>query len=68
MADEPEVATETTTIQEFTCVRCGFKYQKQHDYEPYLCHRCLRYIAKKVYTIMNQVVPSVSRPNNSGEI
>lgn len=54
---EPEVQP----LSEFTCERCGYHYQKQKDYSPFLCHRCLRYIGKKVYTLMNQIQPPVSR-------
>lgn len=48
-------------LPEFTCERCGYVYKKQKDYPPFLCHRCTRYISKKVYTVMQQVVPPVSR-------
>ena len=54
---------EITDVQEFTCERCGYKYKKQKDYAPFLCHRCTRYISKKVYTVMQQVVPPTSRPD-----
>ena len=46
----------------FTCERCGYIYKKQKDYAPFLCHRCTRYISKKVYTVMQQTIPPVSRP------
>lgn len=55
--------TPQTPLPEFTCERCGFVYHKQKDYAPFLCHRCTRYISKKVYTVMNQVVPPTSRPD-----
>lgn len=50
--------------QEYICERCGYHYKKQRDYAPFLCHRCTRYISKKVYTVMQQVVPPVSRADN----
>lgn len=58
MADEETV---TPALENFTCERCGYEYQKQKDYRPFLCHRCLRYIGKKVFTLMNQITPPVSR-------
>lgn len=52
-------------VQEFTCERCGYKYTKLKDYAPFLCHRCLRYIGKKVFTLMSQVQPPISRPESA---
>lgn len=54
--------------QTFTCERCGFVYQKLKDYEPYLCHRCLRFLGKKVYTMVHTIVPAMSRPKESAEV
>lgn len=46
----------------FTCQRCGFVYQKNFDHPPYLCHRCLRFLAKGVYSLYNKLQPSTSAP------
>lgn len=54
-------------LPEFTCDRCGYIYKKQKDYAPFLCHRCTRYISKKVYVIMTQIVPP-SHPAATEEI
>ena len=67
----PETDTEAPVVEEpkqFTCVRCGFVYQKLRDYEPYLCHRCLRFLGKKVYTMVHTIVPAMSRPTESAEV
>lgn len=62
----PESESETTVTNEsFTCERCGFVYQKQKDYAPFLCHRCLRYIGKKVWTISQTLQPAISRPERA---
>lgn len=63
MDDETE---ETTTespvvLQAFTCERCGFEYHKAKDYKPYLCYRCLKFLAKGVFRIYNQLQPATSR-------
>ena len=46
----------------YTCERCGFVFNKTYDRPPYLCYRCLRYIAKRVWTIVGTLVPATSRP------
>ena len=60
IVDEPVEAKANLTI--FTCIRCGFEYSKVFDYEPYMCYRCMRFIAKKVYITMNTIQPPLSRP------
>lgn len=67
MPDEEIEPVAEETI-EYTCVRCGYKYNKKHDYEPYLCHRCMRFIAKKVWTLIHTLVPPVSRPAETADI
>lgn len=47
---------------EYTCARCGYKYNKLFDYPPFLCYRCMRFIAKRMFTTMNTIQPIVSRP------
>ena len=47
---------------EYTCERCGYKYNKLFDYAPMLCYRCMRFIAKRMFTIMNTIQPVTSRP------
>ncbi len=41
----------------YTCERCGFEYNKVFDFHPYLCYRCMRYIAKRVFITMNTITP-----------
>lgn len=53
---------DTANLQEFQCERCGYRYKKINDYAPFLCYRCMRFIAKRVYAIMQQIQPTVSRP------
>lgn len=61
MPDEEEsVSTEET--KEYQCVRCGFKYHKKYDYEPFLCYRCLRFMAKKNWVIVHTIQPATSTP------
>lgn len=48
--------------QTFTCDRCGYRYQKQFDHLPYLCNRCMRFIAKKVWTAVHTIQPATSAP------
>lgn len=52
----------------YTCERCGFKYEKVFDYPPYLCYRCIRFIAKRVFTIMNTIQPTTSRAENPNDV
>lgn len=49
-------------VKTFTCVRCGFQYQKGFDYEPHLCNRCIRYLAKGVWKTVHQLQPATSTP------
>ena len=65
--DEDDATHEESPIQqpgliEYTCERCGYKYNKLFDYMPFLCYRCMRFIAKRVFTIMNTIQPPISRP------
>lgn len=50
-------------LTSYTCERCGFVYSKTYDYSPTLCYRCLRYIGKRTFIIMNTIQPSLSRPD-----
>lgn len=50
--DSPPIA-----LIEYRCKRCGFVYHKQFDFEPFLCYRCMRYIAKRVYIVMITITP-----------
>lgn len=54
--------TAEVTLIEYTCARCGYHYKKASDFEPHLCYRCMRFIAKKVFTVMNTIQPPTSRP------
>ena len=47
----------TIPLVEFTCERCGFIYNKQFDFPPFLCYRCMRFIAKRTYTTMQTITP-----------
>lgn len=63
MPDEIEETAEAAEIlQDYTCERCGFKYRKSFDYEPFLCYRCIRYMAKKTWTIVHTIQPTTSAP------
>ena len=42
---------------DYRCERCGFVYHKQFDFVPFMCYRCMRYIAKRVYITMNTITP-----------
>lgn len=59
--DEGPTDTATAALVEYTCERCGFKYHKAFDFKPFLCYRCMRFIAKRVFTTMNTITP-LSRP------
>jgi protein-arginine kinase activator protein McsA len=60
--DNPE--DQYDQLQSFTCERCGFTYRKTTDFHPYLCYRCMRYIAKRVFVTMNTITP-LSRPERT---
>lgn len=45
-------------LSSFTCERCGFIYQKVVDYPPHLCYRCMSFIAKRVWSIVQQIQPA----------
>ena len=66
--DEPTIVQlefQTSTpaeLQHHTCERCGYKFAKVFDYSPILCYRCMRFIAKRVFSIMGQIQPPTSRP------
>lgn len=62
---DPQTTQETpevVVLQPYVCDRCGFKYEKSFDYPPYLCYRCMRFIAKRVWTTIKTITPPVSRP------
>ena len=48
-------------LSEFICERCGYHYKKATDFAPYLCYRCMRFIAKKVFVVMHTIQPPTSR-------
>jgi len=52
----------TQVLIEYHCERCGFVYKKVFDFAPFLCYRCMRYIAKRDWTTANTIQPPVSRP------
>jgi hypothetical protein len=60
--DEETPADPKTTLITYQCERCGFVYNKVFDYPPLLCYRCMRFLAKRLYTIMHTIQPAVSRP------
>jgi len=62
MPDEEITAPTSEEPIEYTCVRCGFKYHKNYDFPPFLCYRCLRYMAKKVWIIVHTIQPPTSTP------
>ncbi len=75
-AAEPEDDSEDTNavntsapLTEYKRVRCSFVYHKNQDYEPYLCYRCMRFLAKRHWAITFQLIPSVSTASpNIGDI
>ena len=52
-----EIANLPVTLTAYTCERCGFEYSKAFDFTPYMCYRCMRYIAKRVFIIMQTITP-----------
>jgi hypothetical protein len=58
----PEHPNPQPGLIEYQCERCGYKYNKLFDYAPFLCYRCMRFIAKRMFTIMNTIQPPISRP------
>lgn len=52
-------------MHQYQCERCGFEYKKAFDYKPFLCYRCIRYIAKKTYTMMHTIQPTTSVADKS---
>lgn len=60
--DSEEVTDSPLVYTQFTCVRDGYVYSKTSDYEPYLCYRCMRFLAKRMWIIVHQLQPAVSRP------
>ena len=58
----PEETSELTVLVEYICERCGFHYNKGFDFAPFLCYRCMRFVAKRVFVTMNTITPPISRP------
>lgn len=56
MTNTPETYV-ATDLTKYVCERCGFEYHKVHDYAPFLCYRCMRFIAKRVFVTMNTITP-----------
>ena len=71
MPEEDEEVTPSGStpiaLQEFTCERCGYRYHKAFDFVPYMCYRCMRFIAKRVYVTLNTITP-LSRPEKTEDI
>lgn len=67
--EEVEVEEETAANvqQEFTCERCGYKYLKVFDKVPFLCNRCMRYLAKKMWIAVHTIQPPNSTPATPSE-
>ena len=59
-AGDEETAEISGETIKYTCERCGFEYNKAFDYKPWLCYRCIRYIAKRTFTIMYTIQPPTS--------
>lgn len=53
----PETPTTIVILNDYKCERCGFGYSKAFDFAPFLCYRCMRYIAKRMFVIMNTITP-----------
>jgi hypothetical protein len=54
-----ESPAEAPVMQSFTCQRpgCGFVYQREKDFEPYMCYKCMRFVAKSMFRIFYQIHP-----------
>jgi len=44
----------------FRCIRCGFVYQRENDFEPFLCYKCMRFLGKGAARNYLQLVPDHS--------
>ena len=64
---EDESPSTPDVLTEFTCDRCGYKYRKGFDFPPFLCYRCMRFLAKRLFTVMHTIQPPISRPK-TGDI
>lgn len=62
---EEKISVVSEELHHYKCERCGFEYDKSHDYMPFLCYRCIRYIAKKTWTMIHTIQPSTSTPEIS---
>ena len=60
--EETDATLDNLPLVDYQCERCGYRYRKQFDYTPTLCYRCMRFIAKRTYTIMHTIQPPTSRP------
>lgn len=60
--ETPSVAAPNVPLIRYTCERCGFEYNKVFDFAPFLCYRCMRFIAKRVFIVMNTITP-LGRPD-----
>ena len=45
----------------YECERCGYRYEKKDDFPPFLCYRCIRFIAKRTWTTVKTIQP-ISEP------
>lgn len=55
-------------LQHYTCERCGFVYTKVFDYPPFLCYKCLRFVAKRTVSTVRQITPQGYTHVETGEI
>lgn len=55
-------------VQEFTCIRDGFKYRRTKDYPPYLCNRCQRFLSKGLTKLWFQIQPPLSAPPKTEDV
>jgi len=64
MEDEQEHDSQSKLLDlhPYQCERCGYHYKKVFDYPPFLCYRCMRFIAKRSFVIMHTIQPPTSRP------
>lgn len=59
-SDDTPTINSSAPLTEYKCERCGFVYHKNQDYQPFLCYRCMRFLAKRHWAITFQIIPSVS--------
>lgn len=63
-----EEKTAKIDLQEYTCSRCGYKYHKVYDYPPFLCYKCMRFVAKRTVSTVATLTPNYPKMDTGAEI